>query len=828
MNISKEETCSVITGIVGESTEVQDTVTWKDEACLSTSVGGSAPETMKPKSQLMSVEDYLARPIRLQTVTLGAGIFSYIINGANVVMLQAQQRLRGALGFRFSLRFRLQVVASPFSSGLYKMYWVPQSNQTRMDHTQLAHISQAKGVEINLQDNTEVELTVPYTHFVDFVPVRQNDWLNQDRYGTLYVVPMITAFAGGAVPSVTATIWVSMHDIEIEGKTPFNVVTGTIQSFAGEVASVAQTVGVVATAGGKLSAAAKETEKNKDSTMAKVYGAVGTLSKVVGNTAWFVNIAARMAQVAGYSRPIVNRPLAYMKRSNWFNPSQEMEMTAIPLATHNDCTTKTIKGLGSNVDEMVLTNFISTPSVIGKFVLLTTDTVENIKFLTDVTPLACFYNASGPTNENHNPSLVVATGSLGVIYPSPLFYAAQTFAQWRGTIRYTFKVAKTRFHSGRLRIAFLPFANQTTVITPFVQDPALPIDSITTVWDLRESSECVFDCPYMAPWYWTQNFMVAGTLSVTILEPLIAPDTVSPTLPFLVYASGLSDFEFAIPIAPRFSPYTNDLANYVRANFPYPGTGPAALVAPEPPPVDVIEGEEQSGLVTQDHQGTQMTVGEGIQSIKQLVSRPVYRRVISSPNANAYSHWWGEVINASLSNLDSSTGSYWASAFAYARGGSVVRLMPATNSVKTYIYTLFSTKGPTSTSVQNDGLSANACSETVCANETVIPFYQMTSKVPTCASFQQVSDLSYPVSSQSYLGWSVWNRCYFAIGLKGSAGDVNGMMSLSAADDAQLFWQMPCPPCTPGGITVGANYYGSGAANFPQQNGLQVALTSNF
>lgn len=837
MNITKDEVCSTIQGTVGTSSETQDTATFVDEACVSAEVGGLMTEGRRFKNQLMSVEDYLARPIRWLTFDLASGVTAFIVDRSSPPAVAAWNRLRGALGYRMTLKFRLQVVASPFSSGLYKMFWVPQHFHSRIDTAQLAHLSQTKGVEINLQDNTEAELIVPYTHFVDYLPTRQSDWVATDRYGTLYVAPMIPAFAGGSVPSVSATLWVSMHDIEIEGKTAYNVIDGTIQSFkvydgnvqayGAVISGVAAATGVAAkvseTVFSKLSANAKET-KEENGTMAKVANVGGMLSRVIGNTAWFAEILGQTAMAFGFSRPIIKEPLKYVRRSTWFNPGQDVGLDVLPLATQTDCTIKCIKGIGSDVDEMALVNFVSVPSAIGRFDMTPAKTENAVLFYTDVTPMACFYNASGITNKNNNPAIVTATGSLGLLYPSPLFYAGQSFAQWRGSIKFTFKVAKTRYHSGRLKISYLPYAQQTTSTAVKVQDFSLPIDNITKIWDLRESSECEFVCPYMAPWYWTQNFQVSGTLAVEILEQLIAPDTVTQTLTFLVYASGEKDFEFSMPIAPRFTPLTTSESNYQVANFTYPGSGPSTLVSIED---GVIES---NSLVTQDREGSQVTIGESILSIKQLISRPSYRQGPSNSfdGGRGYSHWWGETIGSTLTTLDSSTTSYWASAFAYARGGTIIRLVPTVSNVKNYIITLFNTKGPTQTSVQNDGLASNCALETVSTNSVVLPFYQMTSKVPTCGSYSQIRVDTASPTSTPYFGWGVFNRAWYIFGARTSSAAASTLFSVSAADDSQLFWQMPCPPCQPGTITTGANYYGKGPGQFTQQNAVVNMFVANF
>jgi len=118
------------------------------------------------------------------------------------------------------------------------------------------------------------------------------------------------------------------------------------------------------------------------------------------------------------------------------------------------------------------------------------------------------------------------------------------FAYYRGSIRLTFKIVKTEFHSGRLLIGFSP---STTT------DPShtnADMDYVhREIIDVRSSNEVTMVFPYASTRPWLRTNLPYGQVHVNVLNDLRAPSTVSNTLNILIEVSAASDFEFAVPTA---------------------------------------------------------------------------------------------------------------------------------------------------------------------------------------------------------------------------------------------------------------------------------------
>lgn len=125
----------------------------------------------------------------------------------------------------------------------------------------------------------------------------------------------------------------------------------------------------------------------------------------------------------------------------------------------------------------------------------------------------------------------------GVYFPTMLAYLSLFFRFWTGPIHYKLTVAKTAFHSGRLRISYLPEARTGGV------DATTLDNAYNFIWDLSESNEFSFEVPYVGvtPVKRLANLfglsgsnvgeaIVPGRLAVSVLVPLIASETVSDSV----------------------------------------------------------------------------------------------------------------------------------------------------------------------------------------------------------------------------------------------------------------------------------------------------------
>lgn len=156
--------------------------------------------------------------------------------------------------------------------------------------------------------------------------------------------------------------------------------------------------------------------------------------------------------------------------------------------------------------------------------------------------------------------------------PTMLGFVSSMFKFWHGGIRYRISVAKTGFHSGRLRISYHPGAH--------ILDTFYPADSAYSwILDLSISSEIDIEIPYVStkPWLvsdlFDQNlsnpygpaigpFQVGannlnfstGILQVEVLNVLRVAGAASNTVDILTWISGSDNIEFSAPMFTSFRP----------------------------------------------------------------------------------------------------------------------------------------------------------------------------------------------------------------------------------------------------------------------------------
>lgn len=186
-------------------------------------------------------------------------------------------------------------------------------------------------------------------------------------------------------------------------------------------------------------------------------------------------------------------------------------------------------------DDMDLKYVCMRESLLSRFTFATSNAVFERLFSTPVAPNVAVSLANTPI----------------VYFPSVLAYTSTMFAFWRGTIRYRVSVAKTSYHSGRLRLSFIPVVKNQTVPTGNALSNAYSV-----IWDLRESSDITVDVPFVYPLDMapitgmtdinsTQASLSTGFFEITVLNPLRASETVFDTVSCNVWISS-PDMQFAV------------------------------------------------------------------------------------------------------------------------------------------------------------------------------------------------------------------------------------------------------------------------------------------
>jgi hypothetical protein len=132
------------------------------------------------------------------------------------------------------------------------------------------------------------------------------------------------------------------------------------------------------------------------------------------------------------------------------------------------------------------------------------------------------------------------------------------FYLYSGSIDIHLKLVKTKFHSGRLQIAFLPLWDPVTPI------PASWDDFWNIIWDFSEDSTISFKIPYLSNKFMTMTQRQGGTplkdytqgvLAFRQITPLQCPDNVKQDIFLIITGEAGDDLQLAAPVlGTRVSP----------------------------------------------------------------------------------------------------------------------------------------------------------------------------------------------------------------------------------------------------------------------------------
>jgi len=156
----------------------------------------------------------------------------------------------------------------------------------------------------------------------------------------------------------------------------------------------------------------------------------------------------------------------------------------------------------------------------------------------------------------------------------PMAYVASMFAQWGGTIKYTLEIVGTALHSGRLAIVYYPFYDSLTL-------PAFNAlgDNYNIMWDVGANPRVSFEIPHTAQTPYLLNYVdtvdlatlitttssatetgmvlrthTNGLIGIYVVNPLVAPDTVSSSVTINIWSGGGRDLTFAEPRLGVYAP----------------------------------------------------------------------------------------------------------------------------------------------------------------------------------------------------------------------------------------------------------------------------------
>lgn len=488
-----------------------------------------------------SMESFLARPIKLYggkfaTTDLVTTITDF--NFPNDVFASTYsgiwtEKLKGYYGIRCDFRVKIVFNSNRFQQGRYMLTWLPMCGtyitiannrlayrEGMMQHS-LVQRTTCKHVEFDINSGTSAELVIPYASVDTFFPIDKIVAGQYDRIlGVLSLCPYSPLVAPSGSTVVPYTIYVSLENVRLFGAVEPQ---SDLSIKRGKGVSEKES----AIPNGPISGVAKR--------FANAFDALSGVPLIGGyalGASWISDRISQTASIFGYSKPNQgdsNTKVVLSNNSNHCNVDGDCAVKPLSFLA-KPSTVPLVGASGSDIDQMDF-SYIKTIPAWHSTITWTTLNLEDANLdLFKVTPHHWHTSTDGYRN-----------------YP-PCSFIASHFNAWRGSMRFVYKFVKTEFHSGRLSFEFVPTTNPTLV------QAANPSYLNRQIVDIREIDEVEVIVPYISTTPWSHPNEVIGVLYIRIVDPLVAPATVSSSITILREMAGGDDLEFAMPSAAHTTP----------------------------------------------------------------------------------------------------------------------------------------------------------------------------------------------------------------------------------------------------------------------------------
>lgn len=505
--------------------------------------------TAASTGQQQDILSFLSKPYPIQTGQLAttdtSGTFPINQLFKSVLDLDIyKQKIKGHMGIRATVVLRVQLNADRFMQGRYILAFMPfvapgvggynnsalrskQMRASRMTVTQLPH------VQFDLNCDTEAILEIPYVSTYSHYSISTGEG-DVGSYFLYPYSPFVTGTTGSTLCQYT--IWCSLKDVELvapmvpQSNFEFQMARPSGRTSKGSVEEQEQRSGGIGPVEGVL---------KKVSKAADVVAQIPILSMVASQVSWSADILARAANVFGFSKPIdLATPMKMVcpQAPFWNNP--DMPDQSLPLAVMAKNSIEGLPGFaGSNTDEMSIDYLKTIPAYYRETRWRTTDQTGDNLFTQVLSPQNFFED--------------FLDGAISYRTMVPMTWLSTMFRNYRGSIRLTFKIVKTEFHSGRLVLSFNPSQGAPNGIYSLQSSTYLHRE----ILDIRMGNEFSFVLPYASLQTYRAMDKPYGVAVIHVLNELVAPASVSDYVNILVEASAAPDMEFQFPVGVQLTPY---------------------------------------------------------------------------------------------------------------------------------------------------------------------------------------------------------------------------------------------------------------------------------
>lgn len=498
-----------------------------------------------------TIVDFLKRPTILyqgnlttsdSTIMWSADPYNILIDGVKAA------KLLGIYGIKADLVVTLNVNATRFMTGRYILAWLPSGGvpitssefgySTRIHAFNLQTFSQLPHVEIDIGTQTSVELRIPWTSIYPYFVLSAAKPVG---VGGLLLRPYQPLAAGAGDSACPFTMWAAFENVELTGP------TYTQSSIVGATELAAKDKPVSGTL-------------MKISKASTILGEIPLLTPVARQVAWASKVLSRAASVMGWSKPLLMSTPIYTRyrTSGYINNVDGPSMAVNMGSTIDSSLMPSPPNNLSNLDEMSIDFIKQVPAY-----------VTSVSWQSQLAGASLYTGQVWPGVGRSLTGLVTTNTPMGML--------SKMFVYWRGGIVFRIKLVKNEFYSGRLMFSFTPNYHGTGT-TPSLTNSEYVHRVIV---DIRIENEVEFEIPYISPDVWQSTNTSIGHFMISVVDPLVAPDSVSPSIVLLIEAFGASDLEFAAPVNPQYDvivPVTTQMGKRYHLGSPGPsGVAPSAV-----------------------------------------------------------------------------------------------------------------------------------------------------------------------------------------------------------------------------------------------------------
>lgn len=461
--------------------------------------------------------------------------------------------------WRGDVVLRLQIAGSPLMQGIVAMTFLPltigqEVNSIAWDYSSLT-INPT--VYLYANTNTVAELRIPYNHIQSYIDTdfTQTDLL-RNCLGTVYIYVLSPLATTGNVSEVTLSLFSILENSEFKVPRLSSSITTMLTAEAGFLAGALSSLGTIGSS--IIAPVVEELGASAKSMMARVnnitpsdlvsrMASKALPSNFIGDAIDLAGTALeRVTGLLGLDNPTIptedNRTIVKANGSMNYavGPSYVEKLAVLPSAM----SLVVPETFGTVTDEMDVTYLYK------KFSYLTSISIN--KGQSAGTVLASIPLSPFPTlvvdPVTQKPVVNVGDIIQDKVWFPLLSYLGLPYRFWTGGLKYKILVAASSLHTCKLFFSF-------NYGVASVASPVSLIDVASQYGAAIEisqgSNEFEITVPYVSVLPYkdvclgiNSSVNSMGSLNIVIMNPLVAPDTVAPTISCVILLAGAEDFSY--------------------------------------------------------------------------------------------------------------------------------------------------------------------------------------------------------------------------------------------------------------------------------------------